>query len=162
MALDEKGIYLAEVSNRYPRGFQPLGYDVLLDTDSMYKPKVISTFEMCVNAILTLLKMKPGQYPSIPELGIDIEQYLHDYSDDDTVPMTIEQKLREQLNRLDITTIKIDVFYDKTSDGYNALVVKVEGDERMTYGMESQNVLIGITYDQLNRLYTRIRWNNQN
>lgn len=162
MSLDEKGIYLAEVSNRYPRGFQTLGYDVLLDTDSMYKPKVISTFEMCVNAIVTLLKMKPGQYPSIPELGIDIEQYLHEYWNDKTVPMTIEQKLRDQLNRLDLTGVEINVFYDMTSDGNCALVVKIDGTDRMKYGTDSQNVLIGITYDQLNRLYTRIKWNNTN
>lgn len=162
MALDEKGIYLAEVTNRYPRGFQPLGYDVLLDTDSTYKPKVISTFEMCINAIITLLKMKPGQYPSIPELGIDIEQYLHDYSDDKTVPMTIEQKLRDQLNRLDVTGIDFSVYYDQTADGYSALVIKVEGNDHLAYGMDSGHVLIGITYDQLNRLYTRIRWSNRN
>ena len=54
MALDEKGIYLSEVDKRYPRSFQTLGYDVLMDTDSTYKPKVISTFEMCVNTNIFL------------------------------------------------------------------------------------------------------------
>jgi hypothetical protein len=53
--LDPKGIYLAEVSHMYPRDFQTLGYDVLLDTDGMDKPKVISSFEMCINSILMLL-----------------------------------------------------------------------------------------------------------
>ena len=73
---NQKGIYLNEVNRKYPRSSQMLGYDVLLDTDSMYKPKVISSFEMIVNSILTILFMKPGQYPSIPELGINIESYL--------------------------------------------------------------------------------------
>jgi hypothetical protein len=93
MALDEKGITLAEVVTKYPRTFQTLGYDVLMDVDSFGKPKVISTFEMCINSILLLLKMKPGQYPSIPELGIDIEQYLHEYSDDPKIISEIQNKL---------------------------------------------------------------------
>lgn len=61
--IDQKGIKLDEVSLRYPRTFQPLGYDAVLDVDEFTKPKVISSFQLCVNAILTLLFMKPGQYP---------------------------------------------------------------------------------------------------
>jgi hypothetical protein len=159
MALDEKGITLAEVEKRYPRSFQLLGYDVLMDTDSMYKPKIISTFEMCVNSILLLLKMKPGQYPSIPELGIDIESYLHEYTDDDKIPLTLQSKLYEQMNRLEITGIDVDIYFDKTSDGHEAMVVKVTGTDRLVYGVDKPTVIIGITYDQLNQLYTRIHWN---
>lgn len=155
MSLDEKGIYLSEVKLKYPRPFQTLGYDVLLDTDSMYKPKVISSFEMCVNSILTLLVMKPGQYPSIPELGIDIEQYLHEYSDDPNIPQQVKVKLEDQLNRLTYVGIQVDCFFDKTSDGFDALVVQVTGDEKATYGLEKKRAIIGITYDQLNRLYVR-------
>lgn len=155
MALDEKGITLAEVVNKYPRRFQTLGYDALMDVDAFNKPKVISTFEMCVNAILTLLKMKPGQYPSIPELGIDVEQYLHEYVDNDSIPMEIQNKLNDQCNRIEITGITFDVFFDKCSDGTNALVIRIEGTDTITYGLHNNVVVIGITYDKLNRLYTK-------
>lgn len=160
MALDDVGITLAEVEKRYPRSFQTLGYDVLMDYDTYYKPKVISTFEMCINSILLLLKMKPGQYPSIPELGIDVERYLHEYSDDKTIPQTIESQLTDQMNRLNYTNIKIEVFFDKMTNGTNALVVKVTGDEYLVYGTKFKTALIGITYDQLNHMYTRIQWKN--
>lgn len=155
MALDEKGIYLAEVNKKYPRTFQTLGYDVLMDTDSMYKPKVISTFEMCINSILTLLFMKPGQYPSIPDLGIDIESYLHEHSDDPTILSTIKNSLNDQCNRLQITGIQIECYFSKTDEGVNALVVSVKGNERLGYGYGDDQVLIGISYDKLNRLYIR-------
>lgn len=158
MALDERGISLAEVSYKYPRSFQTLGYDVSFDVDEANKPKVLSTFEMCINAILTLLKMKPGQFPSIPELGIDVEQYLHEYSDDPTIPITIKSKLLNQLNRLDYTGIDIQVFYDLTSDGHQAMVIRVEGTETLEYHTEFSPVIIGITYDQLGKLYTRVRY----
>lgn len=155
MALDEKGIYLSEVDKRYPRSFQTLGYDVLMDTDSTYKPKVISTFEMCVNTILTLLYMKPGQYPSIPELGIDIESYLHEYADDPNIPSEIKNKLIDQCNRIEVTGIQIDCYIDQTDDGTNALVIKITGTDKLGYGSPSSNVIIGISYDKLNRLYIR-------
>lgn len=155
MALDEKGITLAEVATKYPRTFQTLGYDVLLDVDSFGKPKVISTFEMCVNSILLLLKMKPGQYPSIPELGLDVEQYLHEYSDDPKIISEIQNGLYDQCNRIQITGITFDVYFDRTSDGTNALVIRVEGTDTLAYGSTSTTVIIGITYDKLNRLYTR-------
>lgn len=155
MALDEKGIRLNEVTAKYPRSFQTLGYDVLMDTDSAYKPKVISTFEMCINSVLTLLYMKPGQYPSIPDLGIDIESYLHEYADDPTIPNLIHSKLMDQCNRLQLTGITINCYIDKLNDGTNALVVDITGSERMSYGSKSNHVIIGISYDKLNRLYAR-------
>jgi hypothetical protein len=155
MALDEKGIYLSEVNKRYPRTFQTLGYDVLMDTDSMYKPKVISTFEMCINSVLTLLFMKPGQYPSIPDLGIDIESYLHEYADDPSIPAQIKSALQDQCNRIEITGIQIDCYIDKMNDGTNVLVVELKGNDKLSYGSEGSRVIIGISYDKLNRLYAR-------
>lgn len=156
--LDEKGITLAEVEHKYPRVFQSLGYDVLMDTDSFNKPKVISTFQLCVNSVLALLLMKPGQYPSIPELGIDIEQYLHEYSDDKSIPATIKTKLYDQMNMLELTGVQIEVMFDRTDDGFDALLVQIAGDERLEYGEKLSPVIIGITYDKLNHLYYRVSY----
>ena len=91
--LDEAGITLQEVNKKYPSRSQVLKYDTCMDYDAANKPKVISSFEMCVNMILTLLFMKPGQYPSIPELGINIESYLFEYADDPSIPREIKTKL---------------------------------------------------------------------
>lgn len=158
--LDQKGIYLDEVDFKYPRVLQTLGYDVLFDTDEMNKPKVISTFQTCVNSILMLLKMKPGQFPSIPELGIDIDQYLHEYSDDKTIPNTIKSKLEEQLNVLGYIGINVNISNDVTSEGVPALILIISGDERMTYHEKMPSVVIGITYNQLGQMYTRIKYND--
>lgn len=155
MSLDEKGITLDEIRYKYPPAFQTLNYDVLFDVDSMYKPKIISSFEMMVNSVLMLLFMKPGQYPSIPELGIDIESYLHEYSDDKTIPMKIKTKLLEQCNRIEIIGLNIDVRIDKTAEGVDALLLEISGDDYLAYGSESAHIIIGISYDKLNRLYIR-------
>lgn len=155
MALDTNGITLDEIKSKYPRSFQTLNYDVLLDTDSMGKPKVISSFDLGINMILTLLFMKPGQFPSIPELGIDIESYLFEYADDPHVPSEIMNKLLDQCNQLDIVGFDIEVRLDKTQEGYDAVIVEVTGNERLGYGNETGHVIIGISYDKLNRLYVR-------
>ena len=55
MALDVKGITLKEVTSRYPRQFQSLGYDVAFDVDSMYKPKIVSSFDMAINVVLIII-----------------------------------------------------------------------------------------------------------
>lgn len=153
--LDTKGITLAEVNARYPSTVQLLGYDALMDIDEFHKPKIISTFEMCCNVIVTLLMMKPGQYPSIPELGIDIEQYLFEYSDDNTIPTKIKNAIYDQCNRLELTGIEIDVYINKTYQSCNELRVVIKGSDYITANSEIPEVIIGITYDKLNRLYLR-------
>ena len=151
----EEGISRDEVIKMYPEKFQSLGYDVTLDTDSMGRPKVISSFEVGVNIILTLLFMKPGQYPSIPDLGIDIESYLHEYADDERIPVEIKNKLSDQCNKLDISGLTINVSFDKTSEGIDALVIDITGNQYIAYGNDTDHVIIGISYDKLNRLYVR-------
>lgn len=154
--LDPQGITLAEVDSRYPEIFQRLKYDVLLDVDSTYKPKIISTFELCVNTILTLLMMKPGQYPSIPELGIDIDQYLHEYSDDPSLTSHIVDQIYDQCNRLQLVIgLDINCTIDRLSNGMNALVVQITGSETVAYGAPSNRAIIGISYDKLNELYAK-------
>lgn len=154
--LDPQGLTLAEVDKRYPKIFQTIGYDFALDYDSTYKPKVLSSFETAVNIILTLLMMKPGQYPSIPELGINIDQYLHGYSDDKTITTTIRNKIYDQCNRLMLMPhLDVQCSIERMSNGIDALIVQIIGDERLGYGNESDKVVLGITYDELNNLYAR-------
>lgn len=155
MALDTVGITLDEVKNKYPQKFQSLNYDVALDFDSMYKPRVLSSFELGMNTIMTLLFMKPGQYPSIPELGIDIESYLFEYADDPRVVSEIREKLADQCNRLEISGIDIDIRMERTSEDLHALVIEITGTERLGFGNQSNHVIIGISYDKMNRLYVR-------
>ena len=151
--LDTKGITLTEIENRYPPNLQLLGYDVLLDQDEFHKPKVIDTFDMCVNIILTLLVMKPGQYPSIPELGVDIEQYLFEYSDNQDIPTTVTNALYDQCNKIQLSGIQINCFINRSNPSKHELCVEIKGTDYITFGHDSPTVVIGISYDKLNRLY---------
>lgn len=155
MALDGKGIWLNEVTGKYPEGFQYLKYDVALDYDSMYKPKILSSFESGINIVLTLLFMKPGQYPSIPELGLDIESYLFKYSDDKRIINELKTKLEDQCNIVGLVGFDIEISIQTMADGNDALIIFISGTETLSYGSEGSKVVIGITYDKLQRLYIR-------
>lgn len=41
------------------------------------KPKILTEKESVCNIILNLLLMKPGNLPSMPHIGINIQQYLY-------------------------------------------------------------------------------------
>lgn len=155
MALDPTGISIDEVNKMYPQRFQTVNYDFVFDTDSMGRPKVLSSFQTGIDVVLTLLFMKPGQFPSIPELGIDIESYLHEYSDDPNIPIEIKNKLIDQCNKLDVMGITVNVSFDKTSEGVDALLIEITGNEYLSYGNTTDHVIIGISYDKLNRLYVK-------
>lgn len=59
------------------------------------KPKMLSTLETYVNNILILLFGKPGFYPSIPSIGLNIQQYLYKF-EDDINPEEIKNQLVSQ------------------------------------------------------------------
>jgi hypothetical protein len=155
--LDLKGISLEEVQNKYNVSMQTLGFDTPLDVDSGNKPLVISTFELVVNSIITLLMMKPGQFPSIPELGLDIESYLFEYSDDPNVILRLKAGLEDQCNRLGWSGITTDIFVDEVENGIPVIVVTVDGVIYYSTEAKRQHAVVGISYDKLKRVYIRKR-----
>lgn len=50
--------------------------------DNFEKTRILSESQTIVNNFLTLLYGKPGFYPSVPTLGLDISQYLYNFTDD--------------------------------------------------------------------------------
>jgi hypothetical protein len=54
---------------------------------------------------------------------------------------------------LNIAGVSIEVYFDKTVEGVDALVIEVSGTERTTYGANGKKVIIGISYNKLKELY---------
>lgn len=50
--------------------------------DNFNQPKILNDSQTLVNNILMLLFMRPGSYPSLPHLGINIQQYLYKFFDE--------------------------------------------------------------------------------
>lgn len=54
----------------------------VLGQDDFRKPKVLKGYEAVIQSILIVLFGKPGCYPSIPELGMNIQQYRNRRADE--------------------------------------------------------------------------------
>ena len=59
-----------------------MGYDLTFDVNDFNEPKLMSEIETVKNVLLFVLFAKPGQYPSLPKIGMDIEQYLYSFYDE--------------------------------------------------------------------------------
>ena len=76
-----------------------VGLDCTFELDEFSKPKVCSESETIKNALMFILFSKPGQYPSIPFLGLNIQEMLYSYYDEFT-ETELEEKLITQCNAL--------------------------------------------------------------
>lgn len=88
--------------------------------DSFNNPKVLSEAETIKNNILTLLFMRKGSYPSIPELGIGIQDYLYQFFDDiDTEDLThkIASQCTEFIPSVSSGSLKVKKTHQRTSNG---------------------------------------------
>lgn len=105
------------------------------------KPKMLTNLQTYVNNIMMLLFGKPGFYPSIPSIGMDITQYLYKFQDEiDT--SEIKSKLAAQCSEFlpEIQNGDIDIF-SSVYDGRLVLIFKLPSitDDK------SFRVAIGIT-----------------
>lgn len=64
-----------------------LGKDPSFGLDEFQGPKYHNETETVAFSILNLLFGKPGYFPSMPDLGIDIQQYLYSFWDEVDVNM---------------------------------------------------------------------------
>lgn len=55
--------------------------ELALEINSFDKPKELSSIGAWSQLMLNLLFIKPGTYPSLPELGIGIEAYQYEFLD---------------------------------------------------------------------------------
>ena len=59
-----------------------IGYDLTFGANDFNEPKLTSEIETLRNVLLFVLFARPGQYPSLPSIGMDIEQYLYSFYDE--------------------------------------------------------------------------------
>jgi len=85
--------------------------DPVYGVDVFEETKVLSESQTMVNQVLMILLNKPGFYPSIPWLGMDVQQYLYTFAED-IDDLNIKAKLATQCKALlpDIQDGELDVY----------------------------------------------------
>jgi hypothetical protein len=137
-----------------------LGYDLTFELNKFSQPRIASEIEMIKNIVLYVLLSKPGQYPSLPNIGLDIESML--YTDYENLNVEeLKKAIHNQCTALGTffndNTIQIQktIYKDKPS-----LLINIDGRDLVpsdgVYLTDSNNnndvYMIGITFDQLDQL----------
>jgi hypothetical protein len=139
-----------------------IGYDTTFELNEFGQPKLRSEIEVVKNTILYVLFSKPGQYPSIPQIGLDIESILYSFFDE-LDEDTLVTKICEQCEALGVyfnsgsVAVKKQMYRNKPS-----LLIHIEGTESYPSGYlnnsynNSDKYLIGITLNDLNQMIYNI------
>ena len=101
--------------------------DIGLDKDNFQKSKIYNTTDSLVNYILNILIMRPGNMPGMPEMGINIGQYVHPNMqtqlDVNTLKGLILSNCEALLPYLSSDDLYIGVAKDE--DGRDVLLIKI-------------------------------------
>lgn len=139
-----------------------IGYDGTFEMNEFNEPRIRSEIEVIKNTILYILFTKPGQYPSLPSIGLDIESKLYSFYDEINTE-DLKEKLINQCNALGayINSGMVDIRKQKYRNK-PSLLIHIEGTETYPEGYMkdsyngSDRYLIGITFDQLNKMIYNI------
>ena len=140
-----------------------VGYETTFELNEFNQPRIRSELETVKDVVLFVLFTKPGQYPSLPTIGLDIQNMLYGYYDElDT--NDLKQKIISQCSALGTYFDKGNIQIKKTKyRNQPSLMIHIEGTETFPPGYmkdyitENKNqYLIGITYDELNRMIYNI------
>lgn len=138
------------------------GFDTTLEINEFNEPRIRSDIETVKDVLLFILFTKPGQYPSLPTLGMDIESLLYSYYDEIDEDQMV-QDICNQCSALNVyfnqgmIAIKKAIYNDHPS-----LLINVDGTETYPTGYMKDSVdiadryLIGITFDEMNQMVTNI------
>lgn len=139
-----------------------LGYDTTFELNEFNQPRIRSEIELIKNSILFILFSKPGQYPSLPTIGLNIETLLYSYYDELDVN-DLKGRIIEQCNALGTFFDQNSIAIMKTKyKGEPSLLIHVEGKESYPRGYMRDQVkttnryLIGITFDEFKRMVYNI------
>lgn len=135
-----------------------IGFDTTFELSEFNEPRIRSEMETIKNTLLFILLSKPGAYPSLPQIGLDIETALYDYYDELDIA-DLKTKIIEQCAILgayiSAGTIDIRKLIYKNQP---SLIIHIEGSEVFPASYKNDQVgrsdrfMIGITFDDLKEL----------
>lgn len=135
-----------------------VGYDTTFELNEFSEPRIRSEVETLKDVLLFVLFSKPGQYPSLPTIGMDIGTNLYEFYDEINVD-EIKTKLIQHCSMLGAYINDGQILIKKLMyKGQPSLIIHIEGTESFPSTYKHDNIgtsnryMIGITYDELNKM----------
>lgn len=124
------------------------GVDLTFEMDDFNRSKLLNSTEMMKNIAMFIMYSKPGQIPSLPTIGMNIEKYLYeDYENLNTEEL--EQNLSDQcsaLNNFFTQNGKIEKTYE---NNIPSLKISLNYNPSEQTKRPYQNYQLGLSYDEL-------------
>lgn len=139
-----------------PARMYTIGLDTTFEVDQFSKPRMRSEAELIKNTVLFILFTKPGEYPSLPYIGLDIQSLLYSFYDEIN-EVDLADEITAQCNALGRYFQNGTINIRKTRyRGQPSLMLHIEAANIDTMIAENklpqQRFQIGITFDELNDL----------
>lgn len=143
---------------RNPDDIWSLGYDAEFTLNEFNQPKLTSEIELKKNVLIFVLFSRKGQYPSLPLIGMNIEEELYSHYDEIDVG-NLQNEIINQCSALGVSfqtgeiQIKKQMYRNQPS-----LLIGVYGRESYPEGYmrdsinQGDSYLIGITYDDMKQM----------
>lgn len=140
-----------------------VGCDTTFELNEFGEPRIRGELETVTDMLLFILFTKPGQYPSIPNIGYDLDSKLYTFYDDINEDSIIEdicsqcEALRPYFNNGQIGLRK-DMYNNQPS-----LLISIRGQEKYPKGYRNADknkdvrYMIGMTYDELHKMIYDIK-----
>ena len=81
----------------------------ILEINSFDKPTELSGVSAWSQLLLNLIFLKPGTYPSAPEMGVGIEEYQYDFVDDAISELStkITEQQKKYLSDIPLSSVQV-------------------------------------------------------
>lgn len=101
------------------------GREISLTLDGFRQQKLLSNKDSIAQRIINIMFMKPGHMPSMPHIGIDVNQYLYS-QEGDINTSELKSKIISQCSELLPYIITGDISVTFTNDkGYDILLIAI-------------------------------------
>lgn len=127
---------------------EQFGGELGFGLDGFQKQQVYDSNNSIARVLLNLLLMKPGNLPSLPHIGIDINKYLYVLEDDidpDQLKNDIYNQCSELIPYLILGEVKVFV---ANYNGQGVLLINIPIQD--TTNVSSSSILYGFTKDYSN------------
>lgn len=101
--------------------------DIGLGKDNFQKSKIYNETDSLVNYILNILLMKPGNMPSMPEIGVNIGQYIQPNMQQELDPELIKGLIISNCDELlpYLSSDELIVTITRDTYGRDVLLIKI-------------------------------------
>ena len=136
-----------------------IGLDATFELNEFSQPRLTTQLELAKNILLFILFSRPGEIPSLPNIGLDIESMLYSHYDD-IDPNNLKIQILDQCAGLtsffndNMIIIRKIIYRNQPS-----LLIDVQMDQE--YSARTHNMinsfLIGLTFDELGDMIVNVQ-----